>query len=135
MTVNLRDDAKGTISKLVGQQIQKQFDFSEQASAAAGINYKFQMNVQILDGSNGVNLNEALETWELYGCYVSTANYNTLNYATNEAVTIALTIRFDNAVQTTLPGGVAIGVGEAIGSRAGQVNGVGITGVGASGSV
>ena len=42
-TINLRDDATGAVSKLVGEQIQKQFDFMEQASAAAGINYKFQL--------------------------------------------------------------------------------------------
>jgi len=37
----------------VGQQLQKQLDFVEQASAATGQNYKFQTNIEILDGGNG----------------------------------------------------------------------------------
>ncbi len=47
LTVNVRDDAAGTVSKAVGQQIQKQFDFVEQASAATGQDYKFQTNIEI----------------------------------------------------------------------------------------
>ena len=33
VTLNLRDDANGNVIKLVGQQVQKQFDFFEQSSA------------------------------------------------------------------------------------------------------
>ena len=47
MSINLRDDAGGGVSKLVGQQLQKQMDFMEQASAATGQDYKFQTNIQI----------------------------------------------------------------------------------------
>ena len=39
-TINMRDDAGGNVSKLVGQQIQKQMDFVEQASAATAQDYK-----------------------------------------------------------------------------------------------
>jgi hypothetical protein len=100
LTLNVRDDASGQVSKLVGQQLQKQFDFQEQASAAAGLSYKFVTRCEVLDGSNGkFGAGEPLETWEMYGCYIQQANYNDLNYGTNEAVTIALTIRFDNATQ------------------------------------
>jgi hypothetical protein len=115
MTVNIRDDASGTVSRAVGQQIQKQMDFVEQASAATGQDYKFQTNVEILDGGNGAAAPSVLETWELYGCFVQTANYNTLNYATNEAVTIALTLRYDNAIQSPIGSGVGATVGRALG--------------------
>ena len=108
-TINLRDDAQGNVSKLIGQQIQKQMDFVEQASAATGQDYKFQTNIEILDGGNGTLTPNVLETWELYGCFIQTANYNTMNYGTNEAATISLTIRFDNAVQT-VGGGVGTSV-------------------------
>ena len=37
LSLNLRDDASGFVQKLVGQQVQKQFDFTEQASARSGI--------------------------------------------------------------------------------------------------
>ena len=68
LTLNLRDDASGQVAKLVGQQLQKQMDFVEQASAATGQDYKFQMNIEVLDGGNGALAPVVLETWELYGC-------------------------------------------------------------------
>ena len=40
-TCNIRDDAAANVQKLVGEQLQKQLDFYEQASAASGIDYKF----------------------------------------------------------------------------------------------
>lgn len=108
-TVNLRDDATGAVSKLVGQQIQKQFDFLEQASASAGINYKFQLVYDILDGGNGATQPTVLESWELDGCFLSSVDYGEMNYNSNDPVTIALNIRFDNAIQ--LVGG---GVGKTV---------------------
>lgn len=125
-TVNLRDDAQGNVSRLVGQQIQKQMDFVEQASAATGQDYKFQLNYEVLDGGNGVLTPNVLETWELYGCFIQSANYNTLNYATSEPVTISLTIRFDNAVQSPLSSGVGTNVGRVFG-------GTSVTGIGSNG--
>jgi len=110
MTVNLRDDVNGNVAKLVGEQLQKQFDFMEQAAASSGIDYKFIMKFDILDGGNGASTPNVLETWEMYGCYVSGANYGDLNYATNDPASIALTIRFDNAVQTPLGQGVGASV-------------------------
>jgi hypothetical protein len=115
LTVNIRDDAGGQVSKLVGQQLQKQVDFVEQASAAAGQDYKFQTNIEILDGGNGTSVPQILETWECYGCFLSGANYNSLNYGTNDAVTISLTIRYDNAIQSPLTSGVGAHIGRILG--------------------
>ena len=115
INVNVRDDASGSVSKAVGQQLQKQFDFVEQASAATGQDYKFQTNIEILDGGNGTLAPTVLETWELYGCFLQQANYQTLNYGTSDQVTIALTIRFDNAIQSPLTSGVGTSVGRAFG--------------------
>lgn len=122
-TINLRDDAQGNVSKLVGQQIQKQMDFVEQASAATGQDYKFQINYEVLDGGNGTLTPNVLETWELYGCFIQQANYNNMNYATNEPVTVSLTVRFDNAIQSPLTSGVGTNVGRAFGG--GSVTGIG----------
>jgi hypothetical protein len=115
LTVNLRDDAQGNVSKLVGQQVQKQLDMVEQASAATGQDYKFQTNIEILDGGNGTAVPIVLETWETYGCYLKTANYGSLNYGSNEIATIALTIRYDNAIQSPLTSGVGTSVGRILG--------------------
>ena len=125
LSINVRDDAQGNVSKLVGQQLQKQMDFVEQASAATGQDYKFQMNIEILDGGNGTVAPVVLETWELYGCFVQTANYQTLNYGTNDPVTIALTIRFDNAIQAPLSSGVGTNIGRILGGS--TVTGIGQT--------
>ena len=129
VSVNLRDDASGEVARRVGEQMQKQFDFSEQSSAAAGNNYKFQLRCQILDGGNGVFAPTVLEEWELYGCYIASANYNQLNYGANDVVTISLSIRFDNAVQTPTEStgpNAAFGIGVNVGRNLGtNVSGIG----------
>jgi hypothetical protein len=117
VVLNLRDDASGEVQKLVGQQVQKQFDFVEQASARSGIDYKFTTKIEVLDGGNannpaGVNV---LETSNLYGCFLTNVDYGDANYATNEAMQVALTIRFDNMVQWGAgEQGVGVGIGAAV---------------------
>lgn len=122
-TINLRDDAQGNVSKLVGQQLQKQMDFVEQASAATGQDYKFQINYEVLDGGNGTLVPNVLESWELYGCFIKSANYNNMDYKNNEPATIQLSIRYDNAIQSPLSSGVGTTVGRAFG-------GTSVTGIG-----
>ena len=106
VTAELRDDASGQVARLVGEQLQKQLDFMEQASAASGIDYKFQTKFEVLDGGNGVAQPNVLETWELYGCYLTTVNYNEATYSESGPMTISMTLRYDNAVQTPLGTGV-----------------------------
>lgn len=122
-TCEIRDDASGAVSKLIGEQLQKQLDFLEMASAASGIDYKFLTRFEILDGGNGAAEPTVLETWELYGCYLKAADYGAMNYGTSEPATISLTIAYDNANQTP----ESAGVGAAIGRTVGDV----VTGVGA----
>jgi hypothetical protein len=114
ITTQLRDDAGGHVSKLVGEQLQKQLDFMEQSSAASGIDYKFTTKFEILDGGNGANEPVVLETWMLYGCYLKTVNYNNVDYGTSEPVTISLTITFDNAVQDPMGSGVGAAVARTV---------------------
>ncbi len=116
LTVKLRDDATGQVQKLVGEQLQKQFDFFEQSSAAAGIDYKFTTRIEMLDGGNGANVPTVLETWECYGCFLTNATYGTVNYGTSDPVTIDLTIQYDNAIQSPQGTGVGTAVGRALGT-------------------
>lgn len=116
VTVNFRDDAGGNVAKLMGEQLQKQFDFMEQSSASSGIDYKFITRCEVLDGGNGTNEPTVLETWELYGCYITTVNYNDLTYATSEPATVTATLRYDNAVQTPLGSGLGAEVGRTLGT-------------------
>jgi len=114
-SITLRDDAGNNISRLIGEQLQKQFDFYEQSSASAGLAYKFKTRCEMLDGGNGVHEPRILETWELYGCYIREANYQEVNYANSDPVQIQLSIRFDNAIQTDATGTTPVGIGRNIG--------------------
>jgi hypothetical protein len=114
VAIVLRDDVTGSVSKLVGEQLQKQFDFFEQSSAASGVDYKFTMRIEMLDGGNGANLPTVLETWECYGCYLVSANYQTLGYGEQGPATVDLSIQPDNCVQTPQGTGLGTNVGRTI---------------------
>jgi hypothetical protein len=123
ITLTLRDDASGQVQKMVGQQIQKQFDFMEQASARSGIDYKFTTRIEVLDGGNGALVPSTLETFELYGCFIQNADYGDANYSTNEHMTVALSIVYDNlsqfaagAAAVSPIGGIGAAVGRTIGA-------------------
>ena len=113
--VNFRDDAGGEVAKLLGEQLQKQMDFVEMASAASGIDYKFITRCEILDGGNGASTPTVLETWELYGCYLQSVNYQNVDYSESAPVTIQTTIRFDNAIQTPIGDGIGATVARTVG--------------------
>ena len=111
VTLTLREDVSNNVQKLVGEQLQKQFDFFEQSAAASGSDYKFVTRIEVTDGANGANAVTILETFELYGCYIESANYNQLAYGTSEPVTVTLSLRYDNAIQTPQGTGVGTAVG------------------------
>ncbi|MDB4331102.1 hypothetical protein N9993_00995 [bacterium] len=117
LTLNLREDVNNNVQKLVGEQLQKQFDFMEQASANSGQDYKFVTRIEILDGGNGATGVNVLETWECYGCFITEANYNSLAYANNEPVNITLNMQYDNAIQTPENTGVGTAVGRTLGTN------------------
>lgn len=99
ITLNLREDASNNVQKIVGQQLQRQYDFYEQSSAVSAGTYKFQTRIEILDGGNGAFDANVIDRWHLVGCYIESANYNSLAYSANDPVTISLTLRYDNAIQ------------------------------------
>jgi hypothetical protein len=114
--LTVRDDASGIVSKKIGEQMQKQFDFFEQSGAASGIDYKFRMRVEILDGGNGAFEPVTLESFEFLGCYIKQATYQGGDYAdATNPMDIALTITYDNAIQLEGPGGAASGIGLDVG--------------------
>ena len=114
ITINLREDVNNNVQKITGEQIQKQFDFFEQSSAASGQDYKFTTRIEILDGGNGANAPTTLETFELYGCFITNANYNELAYANNEPVRVTLEVQYDNAIQTPQGTGIGTAVGRTV---------------------
>jgi len=114
VNLKVRDDATGAVSRLVGEQVQKQYDFFEQSSAASGIDYKFTTVIEILDGGNGAYTPVTLETFELTGCYLGKVTYSNVDYKSNEPVDIMMAIVYDNATQLDA-GGNPVGIGENVG--------------------
>jgi hypothetical protein len=118
LSLVVRDDVQGQVSKLIGEQLQRQLDFFEQSSSSAGTSYKFLTRIEMLDGGNGAFTPNILETWECYGCYLMTVDYGNMSYSENSAAEITMTIKYDNALQTPLTTGVGVNVGRAIGALA-----------------
>ena len=119
LNLTVRDDVNGQVTKVVGEQLQKQFDFFEQSSASSGSDYKFTTVIEMLDGGNGGHDAIVKETWEVYGCYIQNVNYNEFAYAESTPMEIALTLEFDNALQLAKMGDdtPSGGVGAALVSR------------------
>lgn len=94
-TINMvvRDDISNRVTRLVGHQLQKQLNHFEQTGYPAGINYKFQMFIENMDGGNC----KILEQWFLEGCFLSSVEYDQLEYSDSNPQTITMQVRFDNA--------------------------------------
>ena len=97
--VKLRDDITNSVLASVGAQVQKQMNMYEQTSAVAGVNYKFAMRIDSLDGTT----NEELESWDLEGCYLTNVSYPEGDYSSGEVNEITLTVRYDNAINLAGP--------------------------------
>jgi len=116
--LTVRDDVTGAVSGKVAEQMQKQFDFFEQASAASGIDYKFATIIEILDGGNGTFTPNTLETFQLDGCWIKQVTYQGGDYsAATDPLDIAMTICYDNATQVDTAGNVT-GLGRNVGRTA-----------------
>lgn len=96
LTLTVRDDVTNAVSSLVGAQMQKQMNFFDQTVPLAASNYKFGMLIDTLDGGDDTTLEE----WVFEGCFLASVNYETFDYSSADAMTIEMSIRFDNATQT-----------------------------------
>jgi hypothetical protein len=106
INIVLRDDISNRVSFLVGSQVQKQLNHYEQTGFSAGINYKFTMLIDTLDGGNTIDTpgtrgipgvsNGILERWTLEGCFITSVEWGDLDYSSSDAQTISLSIRPDN---------------------------------------
>lgn len=89
----VRDDITNNVVKDVGAQVQRQLNHFQQTTPASGSSYKFDMQVEVLDGSD----TRATEVWFLEGCFFTSVNYGDHDYSTSESQTVSMTIRYDNA--------------------------------------
>lgn len=93
INLTIRDDITNSVSKLVGAQIQRQVNHFQQTTPAAGNDYKFDMQIEVMDGINA----GASEVWFLEGCFLNNVEYGEGNYSTNDPVMITMSVRYDNA--------------------------------------
>lgn len=104
----VKDDITNSVSRLVGHQLQKQLNHFEQTGFTSGVNYKFVMLIETMDGGN----DGVLETWTLEGCFIENVDYSELAYDDSSFQTITMSIRYDNAtladgLMTALPESIA----------------------------
>ncbi len=116
VTLVVRDDISNNVITMVDQQMQNQIDHHNQSAPIAGAQYKFSTVIDTLDGGNGdVTSPVLLDSWSLGGCWITSTAYNESNYATSDAMTINMTIRYDNAIHMGTDGSTKI-AGQSIAS-------------------
>jgi len=94
ITITVRDDITNQVAKLVGAQVQRQLNHFQQSTPASGSDYKFDTQIEILDGVNA----GASEVWFLEGCFLTTVDYSDSDYSANDPVQVIMTVRYDNAI-------------------------------------
>lgn len=96
VTIEFRDDLGSQTSILLDQQVARQIDMANQSSPQAGISYKFELQIENLNGANPNPV--VFDTWKLSGCYIQNLTYNETNYSSGgEYQTISAQFRYDNA--------------------------------------
>lgn len=93
--ITLRDDVNNNVITSINNQMNAQIDMADQSAPLAGGSYKFFTRIETLDGGNAGAT--ALDTWTLSGCFIQNVAYGESNYATSDAQTISITLRYDNA--------------------------------------
>lgn len=96
IAVTVRDDVTNSVATLCGAQVQRQMNFFDQTVQIASSDFQFTMQIDTMDGSD----NGVLETWMYEGCFLSQVNYQSFDYSSSDAMTIEMTVRFDNATQS-----------------------------------
>ena len=94
ITLTVRDDVTGNVTKAIAGQLQRQLNHAQQSGQKAGESYKFTAKIANLDGAQPGTV---LDQWELAGCYIQNVNYGENNYATSDPLQITIAIKFDNA--------------------------------------
>lgn len=115
VSLTIEDDISSRATRVIQEQLQnQQYLVGGQGpwlrTAREGGDYKFATRLDMLDGNE-----TALESWVMEGCWLQKVKWGDLDYKSSEAVTIDLTIRYDNARQFVYQYG---GAGSALGGNA-----------------
>jgi hypothetical protein len=92
--VVIRDDITNSVAKLVGAQVQRQVNHYQQTTAASSNDFKFDTDIEVLDGTE---ISKPTEFWRLEGCFIQNVTYGDHDYSAAESQIVTLTLRFDNA--------------------------------------
>ena len=92
MSVTLHDPIAPSGAQQVMEWIRTHY---ESVSGRAGYAdfYKRDIQLKMLDPIGTV-----VELWDIKGAFITTANFNTVEYSSDEVIDISLTLRFDNCV-------------------------------------
>ena len=93
--VTIRDDISNSVSRLVGAQVQRQINHFQQTTTAASNDFKFDVSIEVLDGTGDIR---ATEEWFLEGAFIQNVTYGDHDYSAAEAQIVTMTLRFDNAM-------------------------------------
>jgi len=98
--LSVRDTVDNTVAKVVGAQLQRQMDHYNQTGYRAGQDYKFTMQIQMLNGGHDT----ANVAWTGEGCFLSDVNWGETDYASTDPINITMTVRADNWIEESLEG-------------------------------
>jgi hypothetical protein len=113
LSIVAQDDVTGSAAKVIQQQVSKQQQLIGAgaqwlAVAGEGSLYKFVTILEMMDGND-----QPIERWTVEGCWFKETNWDTVDYSSNDPVTVTLSIRYDHARQDI--NGYSRGPGNALG--------------------
>lgn len=110
--VVFRDSVGNMSAKAIYNQLRKEFNYYTQESRVTDSQFKFEMWIQELDGSNSestTNLYQGtLSTWVCQSCFITDANFGDWDYSDSNPQVITMSIQPDTCAKlgpTGLPFG------------------------------
>ena len=100
----IRDDISNGVIVALDNQINRQLDMAQQSAAKSGADYKFSVDIETLDGTNGSiggDENNFYDKWELQGAFIQNIAYGNNDYSSSDPVTVTVSLRYDNAIHST----------------------------------
>lgn len=94
-----RDSVGNSSLKALYNQMRKEFNYYTQESRIADVQFKFEMWIQALDGSNSESVTNLFQgtqhTWVCQGCFITDTNFGDWDYSSSDPQVITATIQPD----------------------------------------
>lgn len=95
---DIRSYAMSTLGNIIQKQTNKYFPTNEEKFGRFSVNSTFNMKIHIVSGQYD---RHDLETWNLRGCYINSADLGSLSYENDtEVKTLSMGIRFNHVEHT-----------------------------------